>query len=135
MHLYGNVVIYNLTLTITCTMQPYKEYGYFNTAYVRYLLYTVIYCKQVHYTANLLAWDLLRFGAITVYTWLNATLWIIVTLEYNHSRFWNYVNKHCLQVSSSGLCLNSCHIKVAQNSLCMTSSKKLKCLFQQNYYQ
>ena len=26
-------------------------------------------------------------------------------------------------------------IKVAQNSLCMASPKKLKCLLQQNYYQ
>ena len=73
-HLYGNAVIYNLTLTITPTMQPYKEYGYFNTAHVRYLLYTVIYCKPVHYTANLLVWNLLRLGPITVFTCLSATL-------------------------------------------------------------
>ena len=55
-HLYGSTVINinRVRSMVNLTLE----------ARVRYLLYTVIYCKQVHYTTNSLVWGLLRFTPI-----------------------------------------------------------------------
>ena len=57
-HLYGSTVINanRIRSMVNLTLE----------ACVRYLLYIVIYCKQVHYTADSLVWGSLRLAPIII---------------------------------------------------------------------
>ena len=57
MHLYGSTVT-NTNLIMSMVNLTLE-------ACVRYQLYIVIYCKQVHYTADLLVWGSLRLAPMT----------------------------------------------------------------------